>query len=375
MSDDDLMPDDFLEDELDEDGGEASEEFIQHQEITVDPGQSPIRIDKFLIDRTNGVSRNRIQQALKAGAITVDGKEVKSNLKVKPGMKILMVIPRPPGAGQGLVPENIPLDIVYEDEHLLVLNKPAGLVVHPGVGNWSGTLVNALAYYFQQQDLPILDGNESDRIGLVHRIDKNTSGLLVVGKTEFALSKLAKQFFNHTIDRSYLAIVWGQPNEMSGTIDVNVGRHPRLRTLQQAFPDGDEGKHAITHYEVLEGMYYTSLVSCKLETGRTHQIRIHMKHLGHPLFNDDRYGGDRIVKGTVYSKYKQFVLNTFQVMPRHALHAFSLGFEHPATGERMYFEAEPPEDFKQCLDRWRHYVNTRRNMPMPEAQEGEEWED
>lgn len=374
MTDDDVIKDDFLDDEEDE-GLEASEEYYHEQEILVDPGQSPIRIDKFLFDRTNGVSRNRIQQAIRAGAITVDGKEVKPNLKVKPGNIILMVVPRPPSSGQGVVPQDIPINVVYEDEHLLVLNKPAGMVVHPGVGNWEGTLVNALAHYFKAQDLPVLDGNDADRIGLVHRIDKNTSGLLVIGKTEYALSRLAKQFFNHTIERKYLALVWGQPDEEKGTIDAHIGRHPRFRILQQVFPEGEEGKHAITHYEVLEGMYYVSLIACQLETGRTHQIRVHMKHLGHPLFNDDRYGGDRIVKGTVYSKYKQFVHNTFAVLPRHALHAFSLGFDHPVTGERMYFEAEPPEDFTHCVDRWRHYVNTRRTLPTPEANEGEEWED
>jgi 23S rRNA pseudouridine1911/1915/1917 synthase len=344
-----------------------SDEYFEHQYITVDRKQSPIRIDKFLMDRLERTSRNRIQNAIKSGAILIDGKEIKANHKIKPGEEISIVIPRPIGEGSRVVPQNIPLNIIYEDDELLVLLKPAGMVVHPGVGHRRNTLVNALAYHFKSQDLPVMDESYSDRLGLVHRIDKNTSGLLVVAKSDYAMTHLAKQFFYHTIERTYSALVWGEPDPAEGTVRAHVGRHPRFRQKFTVFPEGEAGKWAVTHYRVLEPLYYVSLVECKLETGRTHQIRVHMEHLGHPLFNDDRYGGDRIVKGTVFSKYKQFVENTFTVMPRHALHARSLGFVHPRTGKEMYFESELPPDFQAALDRWRRYVVSRKasnNNPL-----------
>ncbi len=337
-----------------------SDEFYDHVEIAVDPKQSPIRIDKFLMDRLEKVSRNRVQNAIRSGSILVDEKEVKPNFKVKPGQTISIVLPRPPGEGVGVIPQKIPLDIQYEDDDLLVIHKPAGLVVHPGPGHFKGTLVNALAYHFGMQHLPIMEGNYQDRLGLVHRIDKNTSGLLVIAKSDYAMTHLAKQFFNHTIERTYYALIWGEPEEAAGTINANVGRHPRFRHQFTVFPEKEGGKWAITHYKVLERMYYVSLVQCNLETGRTHQIRVHMQHLGHPLFNDERYGGDRIVKGTIFSKYKQFVENCFNIMPRHALHAKSLGFTHPTTGKEMYFESALPDDFEQVLHAWRNYLESRK---------------
>lgn len=342
---------------------EDGEDLYEHQSIIVDKGQTPLRIDKFLQDRMKKVSRNRIQSAIKAGAVRVDGKEMrKSNLKIKPGHKIEVLLPRPPDQNKGVVPQDIPLDIRYEDDHLMIVHKPAGLVVHPGFGNWDGTLVNGLAYRFK--DLPIMEGNSHDRIGLVHRIDKNTSGLLVIAKTDEALSALGKQFFYHTIERKYLALVWGDVEEEEGTITGNIGRHPRDRRLYTVFPEAEEGKWAVTHYKVIERFYYVTLVECQLETGRTHQIRVHMKYKGHPLFSDERYGGDRILKGTVYSKYKRFVENCFALMPRQGLHAKSLGFEHPITGEQMYFEADVPEDFASVLDTWRRYVKSRKDAQL-----------
>jgi len=339
---------------------ETTEDLYELQSIVVDKGQAPLRIDKFLQDRLKRVSRNRIQSAIKAGAVRVDGKEMlKSNLKIKPGHRIEVLLPRPPEHSKGVIPQDIPLDVRYEDEHILIVHKPAGLVVHPGFGNWDGTLVNGLAYRFK--DLPLMEGNSHDRIGLVHRIDKNTSGLLVIAKTDEALSALGKQFFYHTIERKYLALVWGDVEEEEGTITGHIGRHPRDRKQYTVFPEGEEGKHAITHYKVVERFYYVTLLECQLETGRTHQIRVHMKYKGHPLFSDDRYGGDRILKGTVYSKYKRFVENCFKKMPRQALHARSLGFEHPITGEKMFFEADVPEDFASVLDTWRKYVQSRKD--------------
>ena len=345
--------------ELDNLNDNNSDDLYKEITIKVDPKQRPIRIDKFLMDRLEKVSRNRVQNAIRAGAITVDGKEVKPNFKIKPGHEISVVVPKPPGEGKGVTPQDIPLEIIYEDEDILIVNKEAGMVVHPGIGHSRGTLVNALAYHFGK-DMPVLEGNYNDRLGLVHRIDKNTSGLLVIAKTDYAMTHLAKQFFNHTIERTYYALIWGEPVEAKGTITGNVGRHPRHRTNYTVFPEGDEGKWAVTHYEVIEGLYYVSLIKCNLETGRTHQIRVHMQHIGHSLFNDDKYGGDRIVKGTVFSKYKSFVENTFTVMPRHALHAKSLGFIHPRTEKEVYFESELPPDFSKALDRWRRYVDGRR---------------
>jgi 23S rRNA pseudouridine1911/1915/1917 synthase len=338
----------------------TSDEYFEHKVIKADPKQSMIRIDKFLNDKLQHVSRSRVQDAIKLGSITVSGKQVKPNYRIKPGDEIEVVVPQHYAEKASFVkPQNIPLDIRYEDDDILIVHKPAGMVVHPGVGNPDGTLVNALAYYFNFDELPVLEGNTHQQVGLVHRIDKDTSGLLVVAKTDYAMTHLARQFFEHTIDRRYVAMVWGGFEEEQGTIRGNVGRHPRFRQKHTVFPEGEGGKWAVTHYRVLEDLYYVSLVECKLETGRTHQIRVHMKHIGHPLFNDLKYGGDQIVKGTVFSKYKSFVENTFQVLPRQALHAKSLGFTHPATKERMHFESELPEEFEQALERWRTYLRDR----------------
>jgi 23S rRNA pseudouridine1911/1915/1917 synthase len=347
---------------------EPSDELFEHQRIVCDPGQTPIRIDKFLFERLEKVSRNRVQNAISAGCILVHGKHIKANYKVKPGDEISLVLPSDPTQGQTLLPEALPLDIFYEDEHLMVINKPAGMVVHPGVGNYTGTLVNALLWHFQQRGLaggnglPLMPGNTPDRPGLVHRIDKDTSGLMLIAKNDYAMTHLARQFFEHTIQREYLALVWGNIEEDKGTITGNIGRHERDRMLMTVFPDGDAGKHAVTHYEVLERLYYVTLVKCRLETGRTHQIRVHMKWVGHTLFNDERYGGDRILKGTIYAKYKQFVDNCFDIMPRQALHARSLGFVHPATEKPMFFETELPADFAGVLEKWRQYVEARRRL-------------
>lgn len=335
------------------------EEYYDFQEIIIDPKQKPLRIDKFLMDRLMKVSRNRVQNAIRAGAILVNDSNIKPNFKVKPGQVIKVILPRSPHSEDGLVAENIPLDIRYEDDDLAIVYKPPGMVVHPGVGHRNGTLVNALAYHFK--DLPTMEGNANDRVGLVHRIDKNTSGLLVVAKTEFAISHLAKQFFDHTIERTYIALAWGNFEEPEGTITGHIGRHPRFRKKYTVYPEGEQGKHAITHYKVLEDLYYVSLVECKLETGRTHQIRVHMKSQGHPLFNDDTYGGDKVVKGTVFSKYKLFVEKLFKILPRQALHAKSLGFVHPRTGEHLFFESDLPEDMNQTLEHWRRYLEGRRN--------------
>lgn len=348
---------------------EQSDELYEHQRIICDPKQAPVRIDKFLMDRLEKVSRNRIQNAIKASCILVNDKAIKANYKIKPGDAISLVLPSNPDDESVLLPENIPLDIFYEDEHLMVINKPSGLVVHPGVGNHSGTLVNALLYHFQNQSLPLMKGNKEDRPGLVHRIDKDTSGLILIAKNEFAMTHLAKQFFDHTIDREYIALVWGDVKEDKGTIEGNIGRHERDRMQMAVFADGSQGKHAITHYEVLERLYYVTLIKCKLETGRTHQIRVHMKHIGHTLFNDDRYDGDRILKGTLYNKYKQFVDNCFELMPRQALHAKSIGFIHPHTEQYIHFEAELPTDFSSVLHKWRSYVASRKEILEDETDE------
>ncbi len=341
-----------------EENDDTNDELYEHHRVITDPGQSPIRIDKFLMDRIEKVSRNRLQNAIKAGSVLVDGKEVKSNYKVRPSQTIVILLDKPPVEYE-VLPENIPLKIHYEDKHLMVVYKEPGMVVHPGVGNKSGTLVNALAYYFQNE-LPIMEGNRADRPGLVHRIDKNTSGLLVIAKNDLTMTGLAKQFFDHSIERTYQALVWGTFEDKTGTIEGHIGRHPKERKQMFVFEDGEEGKHAVTHYKVLDDLYYVSLVECKLETGRTHQIRVHMKTIGHPLFNDERYGGDKLVKGTVFSKYKQFVQNCFEIIPRHALHAKSLGFIHPITKEKLYFETELPEDMLEVLDKWRNYVANRK---------------
>lgn len=325
--------------------------FIHHQ-IIADRNQSMLRIDKFLMERLPNVTRNRIQGAIKEGFIKVNDGEVKPNYKIRPSDEIKIFLPEPPRDTE-VKPENIDLNIVHEDEDLLVVNKPAGMVVHPAFNNWSGTLVNALAYHFQQ--LPTMPENEG-RPGLVHRIDKNTSGLLVIAKNESSMTHLARQFFDHSIERTYYALVWGIPENQEGTINVNLGRSLKDRRITTAFPDGDMGREAITHYKVIEELRYVSLVQCNLETGRTHQIRAHMKYIGHPLFNDETYGGDKVLKGTVFSKYKSFVQNCFKVIPRQALHAKTLGFIHPATKKHVQFDSELPEDFSNVLIKWREYV-------------------
>jgi 23S rRNA pseudouridine1911/1915/1917 synthase len=332
---------------------EMEEDLYEHHHIIVDAGQDLLRIDKFLMDRLPNVTRNKVQSGIKDGFVKVNGSDVKPNYKVHPGDEISVMLSEPP-RDEELVPENIPLDIVLEDEHLLIVNKPAGMVVHPAYQNWSGTLVNALAFHFS--NLPEMKGNDG-RPGLVHRIDKDTSGLLVIAKTEKAMTGLAKQFFDHSIERTYYALAWGVPEESTGTIDVNVGRSLKDRRVTIAFPDGDFGKHAVTHYELLEDLRYVSLLKCNLETGRTHQIRAHMRWIGHPLFNDATYGGSEIVKGTVFTKYKQFVQNCFKMIPRQALHAKTLGFIHPITKEKIFVDSELPEDFAAVVEKWKHYID------------------
>ncbi len=334
------------------------QELYEHFRFTVDPGQKLLRIDKYLMNKLENVSRTRIQHAATAGNILVDGRPVKPSYRVKPGEVITIVLPHPPREIE-IIPEEIPLDIVYEDDHLLVVNKPSGMVVHPGYGNYRGTLVNALAWHLK--DVPGFDTGDV-RAGLVHRIDKNTTGLLVVAKNELAQHKLAKQFFHHTIHRRYTAIVWGLLPDKEGTITGHIGRNPRDRTKMHVFADGSQGKEAVTHYRVLEELGYVSVVECRLETGRTHQIRVHFKHIGHPLFNDAEYGGDRILKGTTFSKYQQFVRNCFKLLPRQALHARSLAFDHPVTGERLSFEAPLPADMQQVIDKWHTYLAGRTGL-------------
>ncbi|HXH20330.1 MAG TPA: RluA family pseudouridine synthase [Chitinophagales bacterium] len=338
---------------------ELRDELYEHHRFEVDKRQEPLRIDKYLLHRIEGISRNKLQNAARAGSILVDGKPVKSNYKVRPGDVITIVLSVPP-RDFWAEPENIPLDIVFEDESLLVVNKPPGLVVHPAVGNFTGTLVNALLYHLKnnknwEKRLPVPAATAEIRPGLVHRLDKDTSGLMVIAKEEYAMMHLAKQFFTRTIKRNYSALVWGDFNTDSGTIRGHIGRNLRDRKKMAVFPEGEHGKEAVTHYKVLERLGYVTLVDVRLETGRTHQIRVHMAHIGHPLFNDATYGGDRIVKGTVYSGYKQFVENCFALFPRHALHARTLGFVHPATGSEMFFECPLPDDFQKLLEKWRSY--------------------
>lgn len=335
---------DFEEDEL---------ELYEHYKFVIDKGQTPIRIDKFLTDKVAFATRNKIQAAIDSGAIQVNGRPTKGSYKIKPMDDIRVLFEKPPRDTE-VVPEDIALDIVYEDKVLMVVNKPAGMVVHPAHGNWSGTLVNGLVYHFQ--NLPEMKGNEG-RPGLVHRIDKDTSGLLVIAKSEEAMTFLAAQFFHHTIERTYIALVWGEPEEDAGTITGHVGRSAKNRKIMDVFPDGSQGKHAVTHWKVLKRLRYVTLIQCNLETGRTHQIRAHMKYLGHPLFNDEMYGGDKIRKGTQFAKYKTFVQNCFELLPRQALHAKSLGFIHPVTKESCHFERELPDDMQTVLEKWENYVN------------------
>ena len=331
------------------------EELFEHHRIVVDKGQQAMRIDKYLVNRLVNTSRSKIQAATDAGNILVNEKAVKSNYKIKPEEVISIVLPHPPRDTE-ILPEDIPLNVVFEDEHILVINKNAGLVVHPGVGNYNGTLINALYYYYR--DLPLFQTGDM-RPGLVHRLDKNTSGILLIAKTEFALNRLARQFYDRTTSRKYLALVWGSLDEDEGRIDGHIGRDPKDRKKMTVFSDGSQGKPAVTHYKLLERLGYLSLVECQLETGRTHQIRVHFKHIRHPLFNDETYGGDQILKGTTFTKYKQFVQNCFQVLPRHALHAKSLGFMHPATGEKMFFDSDLPEDMTRVIEKWRRYTGHR----------------
>jgi 23S rRNA pseudouridine1911/1915/1917 synthase len=343
---------DSLENDIDQ--SESSEELYQRFQFVADKGQEPYRIDKFLMNRIEGATRNKLQQAINSGMVLVNDKEVKQNYKIKAFDRIVVYSDLSPESTD-VVPEKMDLNIMYEDDDLMVINKPAGMVVHPGSGNYSGTLLNGVAYYLQQKN-PSINADILPRFGLVHRIDKNTSGLLVLAKTDKAMSHLAKQFFDHTVKRKYIALVWGELKNDSGTVIAHVGRNQRYRKLFEAYPEGDHGKEAITHYRILERFNYVSLVECVLETGRTHQIRVHMKYIGHPLFNDDFYGGDKIVKGTVYSKYKQFVDNCFSICPRQALHAKTLGFIHPLTGEEMNFNSELPEDMSLVIEKWRNYV-------------------
>ncbi len=327
-----------------------NDELYEHFKFTAAEGQEPLRVDKYLMNFIENATRNKIQQAIKAGNVLVNDQAVKANYKVKPHDLVRVVLAHPPHENL-LVAEDIPIDFVYEDDEVIVLNKPAGMVVHPGHGNYSGTLVNALIYHFEN-----LPKNSNERPGLVHRIDKDTSGLLVVAKTEFAMANLANQFFERTTKRLYYALVWGNIENEEGTIEGNIGRSLKNRLQMDVFPEGDFGKHAITHYRVIERFSYVTLVECKLETGRTHQIRAHFKFIGHPLFNDERYGGDKILKGTTFTKYKQFVENCFKVLPRQALHAKTLGFVQPVSKEYLSFDSEIPEDMYLCLEKWRNYT-------------------
>ncbi|MFC2087534.1 RluA family pseudouridine synthase [Bacteroidota bacterium] len=332
-----------------------NQELYEHYNYKADPGQQPLRIDKFLVNRIENVSRTKIQNAAIAGNILVNGEQIKPNYKVKPHDTISIVMAYPPREIE-IIPQDIPVNIMYEDDDIIVVDKEAGMVVHPGHGNYSGTLVNALTWYFK--DYPMFQSGDL-RPGLVHRIDKNTSGILVIAKSEIALNKLAKQFFDRTISRTYHAIIWGDMEKNEGTIEGNIGRSMKDRLKMTVFPEGEHGKHAITHYKVLERLGYVNLIECRLETGRTHQIRVHLEFIGHPVFNDERYGGNRIVKGTTFTKYKQFIDNCFKIMPRHALHASSLGFIHPSTGEKLYFESEIPKDMSEVLVKWRNYTSAR----------------
>lgn len=341
--------------ETDETEGLEENEMYEHYRLVSDPGQSMLRVDKFLASRIDNASRSRIQAAADAGNILVNDAPVKANYKVKPGDTVIVVMDYPKRELK-IIPEDIPLNIVYEDNELMVINKPPGLVVHPGHGNYSGTLVNALTWYLK--DLPLFNTGDS-RPGLVHRIDKDTSGLLVIAKTEMAKNSLSIQFYEKTSFRKYIALVWGNLKEKKGTVTGNIGRSLSNRQVFTVYADGEYGKPAVTHYKVIEQLGYVNLIECQLETGRTHQIRVHMKHIGHPLFNDSTYGGDQILRGTTFSKYKQFVHNCFQILPRQALHAQSLGFLHPTTGKAMLFESELPDDMKNVIEKWRNYTANR----------------
>lgn len=341
---------------------QTGDDFFERHEIVADPKQGQIRLDKFLIDRLANRSRNKVQNAIRAGSVKVDDQEVKPNYKVKPGNIITIVLPKSLEEVYDITPQNIPLDIVYEDEDVLIINKPYKLAVHPGVGIPNGTLVNAVAWHLKEQfeKLPVKEGNEPNRAGIVHRIDKDTTGLMVIAKNEFSMTHLAKQFYYHTIERRYQALVWGDMEGDSGKIEGNIGRNPNDRRLFMVFPEGEDGKWAVTHWRVIERFYYCTLVECQLETGRTHQIRVHLKSIGHTLFGDPRYGGNQILKGTLHARYKQFVENCLELLPRQALHAKVLGFIHPRTGKHVRFESELPDDMKSVIERWRTYVDARK---------------
>lgn len=342
------------EDFLTQDSNETeSEGLFEHLSLTVDKGQESVRIDKFLVNFRQNSSRNKISQTCRAGNVVVNGSPVKQNYRVKPGDEISVLLTKPPRENI-IIPQDIPINIVYEDDDVVVVDKAAGMVVHPGHGNYDGTLINALAFHFEKNGIK----SDLDRVGLVHRIDKDTSGLLVIAKNEYALSFLAKQFFDRTTKRLYWAFVWGNMEEEQGTIRGNIGRHLKNRMQMAVFEDGTLGKHAVTHYKVIERFRYITWVECKLETGRTHQIRAHFKHIGHTLFNDERYEGNQILKGINMPKYKQFVKNVFEILPRHALHAHTLGFIHPTTGKEMYFESPMPKDMDDALNKWRKYLES-----------------
>ncbi len=334
------------------------QELFEHYRFMSEPGQSQIRLDKFLFARIENTSRTRIQNAANAGNILVNNKPVKPNYRVKPNDIVQVVLPNPPREIE-LIPEDIPLKIIFEDDDIVVVNKNPGMVVHPAYGNYTGTLVNALMYHFR--DIPMFQSGEL-RPGLVHRIDKNTSGILVIAKNELALNKLSRQFYERTTGRKYVAIVWGIPDPAEGTITGHVGRNIRDRKIMQVFPDGSQGKPAITHYSLLEDLGYVSLLECRLETGRTHQIRVHFSFIKHPLFNDEEYGGEKILRGTTFAKYQQFVRNCFTILPRQALHAKSLSFDHPVTGKRLSFDSELPDDMKQVIEKWRNYTSGREKL-------------
>jgi 23S rRNA pseudouridine1911/1915/1917 synthase len=343
------------DDEGEEETSEGSEDVrIERLRFTVDRKQESVRIDKFVMNKLEGATRSKVQQAIDDEQVTVNGKPIKSNYKIRPGDDIIVYETRKSEIFE-VLPEEMPLNIVYEDDDLLIVNKEAGMVVHPGCGNYSGTLVNGLAYYLKREEI---DTDELPRVGLVHRIDKNTTGLLLIAKTGEAMTNLAAQFKKHTVYRRYIALVWGNLEEDEGTVVAHIGRNLRFRKIMDAFPDGDYGKEAITHYKVLERFNYVTLIELRLETGRTHQIRVHMKHIGHPLFNDETYGGGHIVKGTVFTKYKQFVENCFKILPRHALHAKELGFQHPTTKEQVKFTSELPADMQEVIQKWRSYTGS-----------------
>jgi 23S rRNA pseudouridine1911/1915/1917 synthase len=352
-----MIDEELAEQDHELENGDGSEELYERMRIVVSKGQEPLRIDKYLMTRIEGATRNKVQRGIENGLVLVNNALVKANYKVRPDDEIITFSDTAPEDTE-IKPEELPLNIVYEDESVVIVNKVPGMVMHPGSGNYSGTLVNGIVWYLKQQQ-PDLTADELPRFGMVHRIDKNTSGLVVLAKNEQASVHLAKQFFDHTVERKYIALVWGDLKEEGGTITGHVGRHQRFRKIMDVYPDGEYGKEATTHYKVLERFGYTTLVECRLETGRTHQIRVHMQHIGHPLFNDDTYGGDRIVKGTVYTKYKQFVDNCFAICPRQALHAETLGFAHPKTQKRILFESELPMDMQKVLEKWRVYTKAK----------------